>query len=161
MKIRVRPARASDLGGLALLAQSLATSPDWPPSAYSRVMDRGEPRRIALVAEDASREEIAGFVIALLLPPEAELETVAVAPGLQRRGIGSRLLGDLLSEMTAQGITLVHLEVRASNRPALALYHRAGFLERARRPRYYADPVEDAVIMSLDRAPLVGLRQAP
>jgi len=154
--IRVRPVRAADLDRLAGIAGSLETASRWQLSDYERLIGPFEPRRIALVGEEALSGEIAGFAVAVLVPPEAELETVAVAPGFQRRGIGSQLLRDLVSALRSAGITLVHLEVRASNRPALALYRRTGFSESARRPGYYADPVEDATIMSVDLPPLAG-----
>ena len=147
-EVRVRPLGTADLDRVVDLAQSLETAPHWPRAAYARILEEKEPRRVALVAEEAAGGAVAGFAIAVLLPPEAEIETVAVAPGRQRRGIGSRLLGDLVARLATVGITLVHLEVRASNRAALALYGRAGFSERTRRSRYYADPVEDAVILT-------------
>lgn len=157
--IRVRPVRETDLDLLADIARSLMAAPRWPRAAYARLIEPGEPRRIALVGEARGGGEIAGFAVAVLLAPEAEIETVAVASRFQRLGIGSRLLRELLSAMRGSGITLVHLEVRASNRPARALYRQAGFSENARRPGYYADPVEDAVIMSLHVGGHAAVRQ--
>jgi ribosomal-protein-alanine N-acetyltransferase len=93
--------------------------------------------------------EVVGFAIASLLPPEAELETIAVASTAQRQGLSRRLLAELAAELRAAQITEVILEVRASNQPALGLYRRLGFAETGRRVRYYHDPVEDAVLMRL------------
>jgi ribosomal-protein-alanine N-acetyltransferase len=53
-------------------------------------------------------------------------------------------------ELKQAQIREVTLEVRASNHPALALYRSLGFVETGRRPRYYVDPVEDAVLLSLE-----------
>jgi ribosomal-protein-alanine N-acetyltransferase len=92
---------------------------------------------------------VAGFAVASLLPPQAELESIAVALAAQRQGLARRLFAVLADELQAAQVTEVLLEVRASNQPALGLYQRLGFAETGRRPRYYHDPVEDAVLMHL------------
>jgi ribosomal-protein-alanine N-acetyltransferase len=107
------------------------------------------PPRIALVAEETNSGVIAGFAVASLLPPQAELESIAVAPNLQRRGLAGHLFSLLSEELRAAGATEIILEVRASNQPALGLYRRFGFAESGCRPRYYTEPVEDAVLMRL------------
>jgi ribosomal-protein-alanine N-acetyltransferase len=93
--------------------------------------------------------EVVGFTVASLLPPEAELETIAVASTAQRHGLARRLFVELAAKLVAAQITEVFLEVRASNQPALGLYRGLGFAETGRRARYYHDPVEDAVLMRL------------
>ena len=93
--------------------------------------------------------EVVGFAVASLLPPEAELETIAVASTAQRHGLARRLFVELAAKLVAAQITEVFLEVRASNQPALGLYRGLGFAETGRRARYYHDPVEDAVLMRL------------
>jgi ribosomal-protein-alanine N-acetyltransferase len=84
-----------------------------------------------------------------LIPPEAELESIAVARNVQRHGIGRRLLHALTRELQHQGIEELLLEVRASNLPAIGFYRTANFKQTGIRPRYYIDPQEDAVLMSL------------
>jgi ribosomal protein S18 acetylase RimI-like enzyme len=59
------------------------------------------------------------------------------------------LFAALAAELALAGVTEVILEVRASNFPAVALYGTLGFTETGRRPRYYADPIEDAVLMTV------------
>jgi len=63
--------------------------------------------------------------------------------------VGRRLVSALVAEARASGASVVLLEVRASNAPALALYRGLAFSELDRRPRYYADTGEDAVVMQL------------
>jgi ribosomal-protein-alanine N-acetyltransferase len=84
-----------------------------------------------------------------VLPPQAELETISVLAREQRRGIGRRLFFALVDELRAVGVSEFILEVRTSNRTALGFYRSLGWREAGRRPRYYADPEEDAVLMSL------------
>ncbi|MGO9339507.1 MAG: ribosomal protein S18-alanine N-acetyltransferase [Terracidiphilus sp.] len=95
------------------------------------------------------RERILGFAIAGLLGPEAELETIAIAPQHQRSGLGALLLRALTGELRKDQVTELVLEVRASNRTALGFYRAQGFEESGRRLRYYADPEEDAVLMRM------------
>lgn len=137
----------ADIDPVMALAASLAQAPRWPRAAYETALRRREsPARIALVAEDA-RGEILGFVITALIPPQSELETIAVAGPAQRQGIAGRLLEELLARLKEIEITEVMLELRASNHPARALYIAAGFSETGLRTGYYSDPKEDAILM--------------
>src|SRR5258708_5949187 len=75
---KIRPMAAADLKVVVAIADSLATAPHWPRSAYEAALDpAGVPPRIALVAEVSGI--IAGLAIASLIPPQAELETIAIS----------------------------------------------------------------------------------
>lgn len=80
-------------------------------------------------------------------PPEADVMNVAVAPAFRRQGIGEGLMVALMDALRDKGMESLTLEVRASNSPAIALYDCLGFVEVGRRPNYYTDPREDALIM--------------
>jgi ribosomal-protein-alanine N-acetyltransferase len=145
---RIRRMTPADLERVTEIAGSLKEAPQWPRAAFERALDpEAQPERIALVAE--AMGQVAGYAVASLLPPEAELEIVAVASAGQRHGLARRLFAELAIELAAARITEVNLEVRASNQPALGLYRRLGFAETGRRVRYYHDPVEDAALMRL------------
>jgi ribosomal-protein-alanine N-acetyltransferase len=140
----------ADLDWVIEIAASLKEAPRWPRSAYLAALDpEAVPCRIALVAEEPSSGAVAGFAVASLLQPHAELETIAVAPAAQRQGLARQLFAALSAELETAQIADVLLEVRASNHAALGLYRSLGFVELGRRTRYYHDPVEDAVLMSL------------
>jgi ribosomal protein S18 acetylase RimI-like enzyme len=152
----------ADLDRVLEIAARLKPASQWPRSAYLAALDsEAAPRRIALVAETSETEAsaatdrssspagrlVAGFIVASLLPPQSELEIIAVAPQFQRRGLARRLFTALAAELrTGQPVDLL-LELRASNLPALAFYRSLGFTETGRRPRYYHDPIEDALQM--------------
>ena len=70
-----------------------------------------------------------------------------VAPQAHRRGIGRRLIEVVFTWARGQGAQEIRLEVRESNASALRLYERCRFAVAGRRPGYYADPTEDAVLM--------------
>lgn len=149
--VLVRPMCGMDLQEVTELAGSLKDAPQWPHSAYLTALDKdAAQRRIALVAQGPEPEfRLMGFAVASLLPPEAELETIAVGAEFQRRGVARKLFALLAYELRAAQIAEVLLEVRASNQAALALYRRLGFVETGCRPRYYQSPAEDAVLMRL------------
>ncbi len=148
--VRIRRMVPPDLGRVVEIEQSLAAAPHWRPSAYRAAVDpEAMPRRIALVAEETSLGVIAGFVIACLISPQSELETIAVDAEFQRRGLARKLFAALAAELRLAHSEDIFLELRVSNRPALSLYQSLGFVETGRRPRYYHDPVEDAVLMRL------------
>jgi ribosomal-protein-alanine N-acetyltransferase len=148
--IQIRRMTHADLDRVIAIAQSLTAAPHWPRSAYLSALDpQAAPPRIALVAELSDSSVIAGFAVASLIPPQAELESIAIAAELQRRGLAGQLFSTLAAELRAAHILELLLEFRASNHPAFSLYRRLGFVESGRRTRYYHDPVEDAVLMSL------------
>jgi [ribosomal protein S18]-alanine N-acetyltransferase len=141
---------AAELDRVMAIAESLPDAPQWARPIYLKALDPDStPRRIALVAVGPAPAELAGFAIAGLLPPQAELESIAVALDSQRQGLGRRLVSALADQLKEAGVDELALEVRACNAPALAFYRSLGFVETGRRPRYYVDPVEDAVLMRL------------
>ena len=149
-RLRIRRMALADLDPVIELARSLKAAPHWPRSAYLAALDpEAAPPRIALVAEDEETGVVQGFAVTSLLPPQAELETIAVAAEVQRRGLARRIFFAVADELRTARVTEVLVEVRASNSPALAFYRAQGFAMTGRRPGYYADPIEDAVLLDL------------
>jgi len=81
---------------------------------------------------------------------EVRVMTLAVDPAARGRGIGRTLLQHALAIGREQGALRALLEVRESNAAASNIYTQAGFRRVAVRPRYYTNPVEDAVLMELE-----------
>lgn len=141
---------AADVPRVMEIAASLPGLPKWPEAAYGSALNHESAlRRVALVAEGAAPEQIQGFAVASLLPPQAELELIATGAGHQRQGVGRALMGALVAELRTASADEIHLEVRAGNRRAIAFYGAAGFTTNGLRRAYYVDPVEDAVILRL------------
>jgi ribosomal-protein-alanine N-acetyltransferase len=86
----------------------------------------------------------------------AELESVVVSANARRAGIGRALCLAVLDWCRAQCATEVVLEVRAASAAAVALYAGLGFTLAARRPRYYRDPDDDALLLRLPLQPNGG-----
>jgi [ribosomal protein S18]-alanine N-acetyltransferase len=147
---RIRPMRQADVDCVVGIASRLSQAPQWPRDAYEAMLYPGcAPERIALIAEIAESGSMAGFSVVCLMPPEAELEAIAVAAEFQRRGVARQLVQALADELRRAQVREILLEVRASNQPAQALYRSSGFTVEGVRRSYYADPVEDAVLMRL------------
>ena len=151
-----------DVNAVVALERSIESAPRWGRAIYREMLAVGEGgvRRALIIAErapgasrdgDAAAMRVVGFAVgAMRENGEVELESVAVATGVWRAGVGSALVQAVATWAAGRQAREMALEVRASNEAAVALYSRLGFLEVGRRPRYYTDPVEDATVMKLD-----------
>lgn len=92
-------------------------------------------------------DTVAGYVGSQTVMGETDMMNIAVAPAFRRKGIARALIQALLRELARQGSRCLTLEVRASNAPARALYESLGFAQVGRRPNYYRNPKEDALIL--------------
>ena len=110
------------------------------------------PAAHLLVAEHTTggTRRIAGYAGYWLVVDEAHLSTLAVDPALRRHGIGERILREAMRQAVRQGADLMTLEVRVSNDAARRLYAKLGFRDVGRRPHYYKDNLEDAILMTRD-----------
>ena len=94
--------------------------------------------------EDA---KVVGYVGSQTVCGETDMMNVAVHPDWRRKGIAELLIERLIAELKKMESTCLSLEVRSSNVPAVALYEKLGFHQVGRRPNYYRNPKEDALIM--------------
>ncbi|HEX6944262.1 MAG TPA: ribosomal protein S18-alanine N-acetyltransferase [Gemmatimonadaceae bacterium] len=140
--VTIRPAEDGDLDDVAAIERSVFNDP-WSRRSFVDLV--GERQVVFLVAVDGTA--VVGYAIALLTPPESELANLAVSRLMQHQGLGRRLLVEVMSEAQGRGAREMFLEVRASNASAIALYSAEGFTAVGRRVRYYARPIEDAVVM--------------
>jgi ribosomal-protein-alanine N-acetyltransferase len=148
-EFRIRSLKEADVDRLVEIARGLRQAPQWTRSVYASLLENAEGGRVVLVAEDGRSGLIAGFVVARLIPPEAELESIAVAEELQRRGVARGRFSARALEFGRRGAGEILLEVREGNEAALGLYGSLGFREEGRRRGYYGEPVEDAVLMRM------------
>jgi ribosomal-protein-alanine N-acetyltransferase len=143
----IEPASLNDLDDMLAIEEASFTSP-WTRQMYEVELGRNPfSRTLAARAEDGT---LIGYVVVWVVFEELRLMTLAVHPAHRRRGMASALLAAGLALGRREGAQRAHLEVRASNEAALALYGKAGFRREGMRAGYYKDPVEDAVLMHLD-----------
>lgn len=101
---------------------------------------------------DEKDGEIRAFAVLMPLLDEAELLSIGVAAGQQRKGLGRAMLLEMLDVACKRNMLRVFLEVRSSNAAALALYRSTGFGEIGVRCGYYqnASGSEDAITMACE-----------
>jgi [ribosomal protein S18]-alanine N-acetyltransferase len=140
----IRPAGIEDLARLQEIENECFPSSSWKAEQFLRY--------------DCLVAELAGQIVGLLVSvatyagdarhkPEREILNLAVSHAFRRKGVGSALLQAEFDRSAGS----VFLEVRASNFSAYALYRHFGFAEIARRPLYYDNPREDAIVMKMKR----------
>jgi len=126
--------------------------------AFDRPFERPwSAKEIAQLLENASafallvrhEQQDAGFVLAWAPAAEAEILTLAVAPGVRRLGLGAKLIAAAMAAAMLRGAAEMRLEVADDNSPARALYEKLGFAESGRRRSYYRreNGACDAVLM--------------
>ena len=143
--ITIRDMSLDDVPAVGALEHKLFPIDAWPVQMFLDELSQPETRRY-LVAETS--EGIVGYAGLMCIEPIADVQTIAVVPDYEGRGIGSTLLTHLIDEARQRGAADVLLEVRADNPRAQQLYIRFGFEQIHVRPRYYRDGV-DALIMRL------------
>ncbi len=115
------------------------------------------PARVA--AGEPAQQALIGYAGLWLMVDEAHITTIATHPTARRRGLGELLLTSLIDIGYQIGARWMTLEVRVTNEPAKALYHKYGFKIVSTRPRYYTDNNEDAYIMWTDEITTPDYRQ--
>ena len=151
--LRIRRAVVEDLASIARIERASFSDP-WTEDALATALDR----MVVLVAAEGEGKgdgaaSLVGYVVALVVAPDAEIADLAVAPEARRRGVGRALLARALDALADLGVRAVHLEVRESNRAARTLYESAGFRAVGRRRGYYRQPVEDALLLRRESDP--------
>ncbi len=117
----------------------------WPDHAFRQEIQANRMAHYLIVRAGSRAVAYGGL---WLMVDEAHVTTFAVLPTVRRRGIGGRLMVELMALARDLGARVMTLEVRLSNEPARALYARFGFRPVGIRPRYYSDNGEDALIMT-------------
>jgi ribosomal-protein-alanine N-acetyltransferase len=128
----IRAAREDDRDAIAAIQSASPEAPAWDPAGYD----------VSVADVDG---EVAGFLVTRrTAPDELEILNVAVAPQRRRSGVAKALLQTLFT--SHEGV--IFLEVRESNVTARRLYESLGFKDLSRRPGYYENPCEPAIVMN-------------
>ena len=141
------PGATADIDAVVALEQESFTNP-WPRDTLVWELTNSDVTRVYLLRDTEDRA--IAFCVAWVVFDELHINTLAVSPALRRRGLATFLLGEVMADAARDGARRATLEVRESNAAALELYARLGFRVTARRRDYYANPVEDALILWLE-----------
>jgi ribosomal-protein-alanine N-acetyltransferase len=126
----------------------------WGWAAYYAEL-QGANRELMLVARAPESKvarvshRLAGYIVARIGANEIHINNVAVRQRYRRQGMGLNLLDRILAEGRRRTVDAAFLELRAGNKAALALYEKCGFRISSQRKKYYSDPVEDALVMTI------------
>lgn len=101
---------------------------------------------------------VVGYIGAQVILDEAHITTFGVHPEVRQQGIGERLFADAIRHAVTSGVRRLTLEVRASSEAPQRLYRKYGFTPVSRRPRYYSDNNEDAIVMWVEDTTRLGFR---
>lgn len=142
--VEIREANVADSAKIAAIHNECLKGTPWSEALYIKELE--DPAKHYFVAE--TKGEIIGFAGFAQILDEAHIMNVAVSLVARRQGVASMLLERLINYAAKCGIAVATLEVRISNKPAVALYEKKGFASLGVRPNYY-DGHEGAEIMEL------------
>jgi ribosomal-protein-alanine N-acetyltransferase len=147
--VHIRKMTPDDIQAVFELDQRSFTTP-WPKKSFAFEVNENQAARLWVAEEDnGSGKHIVGMIVCWLLVDEAHVATLAVDEACRRQRIASTLLCTALTEMMQEGAISAMLEVREGNAAAQGMYRRFGFQLVGRRPGYYKDNGEDAILMTL------------
>jgi ribosomal-protein-alanine N-acetyltransferase len=92
-------------------------------------------------------QKVIGYIICRLVQKELHILRMAVKPNWRGHGLAARMLDRALGRAAKKGAGSAFLEVRPSNQSALALYNKQGFRMIGKKPYYYTDTREDALVL--------------
>jgi ribosomal-protein-alanine N-acetyltransferase len=141
----IRRMRLEDVPAVHTIDE-LSFSMPWPERSFKFEVTENPAAR-AWVAESDGR--VVAMLVLWLIVDEAHIATIATHPDFRRQGIGEQLLLHSLKAARAEGAKLAFLEVREGNSVAQSMYSKYRFEVTGRRPRYYKDNQEDALLMTL------------
>jgi ribosomal-protein-alanine N-acetyltransferase len=137
--------RLTDVPEVAAIEQRVFADP-WSVDSFVAEVERTPDIGFPLVLRDGG--VLVGYAIVWFIVDEIHIGNLAVQPTRQRQGLASVMLDHVLSEGRRRSMVFATLEVRPSNRAALALYHRYGFRQIAVRRAYYRNNREDALVLA-------------
>jgi ribosomal-protein-alanine N-acetyltransferase len=148
MTIEIRQMQLGDLPSVVEI-DHMSFSLPWPEGSFRYEVAKNKAAR-CLVAESEDHR-IAGMIVSWIIIDEVHIATFATHRDFRRQGIGSALLRAALDDAGSRGALKAMLEVRESNVAAQDMYRKFGFEVTGRRPHYYRDNGEAALLMTLEQ----------
>jgi ribosomal-protein-alanine N-acetyltransferase len=115
----------------------------WSEITFRGLLRRRDADMIVACSDGA----VVGYAAFWCVIDQGELGNVAVTRAWRGKGLGARLVAEVLRRAAERGVREVFLEVRPTNTVARRLYEQLGFAPVGRRRNYYQDPVEDALVL--------------
>jgi ribosomal-protein-alanine N-acetyltransferase len=145
-RFRIRKAQARDIESITSIEDQQFQHP-WKKKFFTDELTHDIC--YFYVAEDTFSRQVAGYIIFWLISEEIELHNLAVAKDYKKKGIGKQLMLFMLDCAETHKVQEIFLEVRESNKEAIAFYEAFQFKRVNVRKDYYSNPIEDAVVYRL------------
>ena len=130
----LRIAQSNDLDSLLFIHKDTIGS-SWSKTDFASAIAGKNNKIVFSVVE---KEEIIGYIMVGILPPEAEIINIAIIPNKQRKGYGSKAMELMFLELISRKVKIVFLEVREKS-TAVNYYLKNGFEAVGIRKQYYPD----------------------
>ncbi len=140
--IEIRNMVPEDVQAVVQIEKDVFSTP-WTRQGFFDALS--QEQNIFLTAWTDNR--IVGYCGMYVAADEGEITNVAVAEDARGRGVGRKLVAEIIRQAAASGVVQIFLEVRRSNQIARNLYESRGFVPQGIRKRFYRLPEEDAVVM--------------
>ena len=138
----IRLMEKEDIDILTSLEMEIFSDP-WPAEAF--IDGLVDADHVFLVVE--IERQVAGYGSYYIEMGEGRLTNIAITPEFRRKSVAKKLLEHILGVVKKARCKYIFLDVRPTNEAAISLYSSYGFYEAYRRPEYYSDPTEDALVM--------------
>jgi ribosomal-protein-alanine N-acetyltransferase len=136
----------ADLQEILAIERESFASP-WTVGMFTQELENQLAQCLVIRINYEGKSVVGAYIIFRLIADEAHLHNLAVKKEFKRQGLAQSLM-EIMKDIAMQvGIGARTLEVRESNKEAISLYLKCGFVVKGRRPLYYTDTHEDALIM--------------
>lgn len=134
--------KAEDVPEISRLEREVFSMP-WSEEDFEGMI-RSENARYYVAEKDGVILGGCGLYIVL---EEASITNVVIRREARNQGVGTELMRHMMEMCGRDGVKAFTLEVRVSNKAAIHMYEKVGFVSEGIRPRFYEKPAEDAMIM--------------
>ena len=151
--IEIKKDQAEYISQIAVLESAIFSDP-WSTKSIAETLENPQAKIWAVTAgrDSAPGQEspVLGYVIFYYVLDEGEIARIATASEHRRQGVAAMLLEKMRAFSHDKNITRWLLDVRKSNESAIHFYEASGFTRDGVRKNFYANPAEDAILMSCE-----------
>ena len=140
--IEIREAFLTDADDIAFIEEECFSTP-WSRKSIAESISHS-PWHLLVAIYDG---KIIGYGGVYLILDEGQISNIAVLRQYRGKGVGHAILNSIIELCTHEGCAKITLELRKSNNVARALYEKCGFTIVGERPKFYSNPIEDAILM--------------
>ena len=142
MELVIREAQVTDIADMVFIEEECFSTP-WSRKSFAESLSH-TPWHFFVAVYNG---KIVGYGGVYLILDEGQISNIATLPAFRGKGIGRAVLEEIIKLCRAEGCEKITLELRESNSVARALYESCGFTQVGKRPNFYSNPQETAILM--------------